>query len=659
MSIDELTVNAIRFLSVEAIEKANSGHPGSAMGAAPAVYTLWAKQMKHNPCNPNWENRDRFILSSGHISALLYSMLHIFGYDVTLDDLKNYRKLGSRTPGHPEYGITPGVEISTGPLGQGVANGVGMAIAEAYLAKKFNKPDINLVDHYTYVLAGDGCMMEGISGEAASIAGTLGLNKLIVLYDSNNISIEGNTNITFRENVGKRFEAYCWQVLNVADGNDLEAINKAIEKAKMEKDKPSIIIIKSIIGYGAPKAGTAAVHGSPLGEKDIKSAKKKLNWPYEKTFYVPDEVKEHMGNIKKNFISEYDKWISLKKLYTSKYPELAKEYDKWMNGNIPNYEFNDNKLVEFSEALATRKNSFKMINKYVKNIKNILGGSADLAPSTLTYMDGEGDFSKENRDGRNLHFGVREHAMAAIANGITIHGGLRIFVSTYLVFSDYMKAAMRMSALMKLPVIYILTHDSIGVGEDGPTHEPVEQLLGLRGIPNLTVIRPADGIETAYTWKYALEKKDAPTAIVLTRQSVPSYKITGKDCLKGAYVLKETSENPEILLMASGSEVELIYEAQKELLNIGVNSRIVSVPSFEIFEEQSEEYKEKVMPRSIRKRVAVEASNSLAWYKYVGIYGKVIGMDRFGASGAGKDLFRKFGFTVENVVEISKKLLEK
>ncbi|SMC26718.1 transketolase [Clostridium acidisoli DSM 12555] len=657
MNIDELSINTIRILSIEGVEIANSGHPGTPMGAAPTAYTLWAKNLKHNPNNPNWIDRDRFILSSGHASMLLYSMLNVFGYNLSIEDIKNYRQWKSKTPGHPEYGVTEGVEVSTGPLGQGIANGVGMAISEAYLSEKFNRPKYDIVNHYTYVLAGDGCMMEGISSEAASLAGTLGLGKLIVLYDSNNISIEGSTDIAFRENVTERFKAYGWQTIEVEDGNDVEQINKAIIKAKLEKDKPSLIKIKTIIGYGASNAGTSEVHGAPLGKEGIKNAKKNLHWDYEETFYVPNEVTEHIKKIQSSLQEEENHWNALKSGYDRDYPELSEEFDTWMNNKISKQLIDEDKLKEFEKSMATRQASYIAINKFAKLIPNMIGGSADLSPSNKTYMEGEGDFSKEEYSGRNLHFGVREHAMAAIANGISVHGGLKIFVSTFFVFSDYMKGAMRMSALMGLPVIYVLTHDSIGVGEDGPTHEPVEQLASLRSIPNLTVIRPVDAKETEEAWNYALSRIDGPTALILTRQTVPLYKGTGTQLNKGAYILKDCDKSePDLLLMASGSEVELVYKAADELKNFGISARVINIPSFEIFDKQEDEYKEKVMPNSVRKRIAVEAGASFGWHKYVGLDGKVISIDHFGASAPANILFKKFGFTVDNIVNAAKKM---
>lgn len=657
--IDQLSINTIRLLSAEAIEKAKSGHPGLPLGSAPIAYTLWANGMKHNPQNPGWIDRDRFILSAGHGSALLYSLLHLFGYGITIDDLKQFRQWGSRTPGHPEYGHTVGVETTTGPLGQGIANGVGMAIAEAYLAEKFNKPGYPIVDHNTYCLAGDGCMMEGISSEAASLAGTLGLGKLIVFYDSNNITIEGNTNIAFRENVGKRFEAYGWQVLNINDGNDINILETAIDVAKKEKTKPTLIIVKTQIGYGCPeKQGKASAHGEPLGAENIKATKRFLNWQYDEDFFVPTEVKEHMKDIIENLKSGEYKWNTLKSKYDLEFPDMAKELDMYINRDLPVDLLHDEDFWSFTKEMSTRNASGEIINRLADKIPNLIGGSADLAPSNKTNMKDKGDFSKENRLGRNLHFGIREHAMAAIINGIYLHGGLRPYAATFLVFSDYMKASMRLSALMKLPVTYILTHDSIGVGEDGPTHEPIEQLASLRSIPNMTVYRPADAKETAAAWYYSLTNKNSPTSIVLTRQNVPLYRETGKNALKGAYILKDSEKQvPDLILMASGSEVELIYKAAEKLKEKGIDARVVSFPSFEVFEKQDEEYKNTVLPVSIKKRLAVEAASSFGWHRYVGLEGKIVSIDHFGASAPAKELFKHYGFTVENIVSKAEELI--
>ena len=651
MSIDNLAINTIRVLSAEAIQKANSGHPGLPLGCAPMAYTLWAKQMKHNPKNSKWEDRDRFVLSAGHGSMLIYSLLNIFGYDLSVEDIKNFRQFGSKTPGHPEYKHTDGVETTTGPLGQGICNAVGMAISESYLAEKFNKPNFKVIDHYTYVIAGDGCLMEGISSEASSLAGTLGLGKLIMMYDSNNISIEGSTDIAFREDVAKRYEAYNWQVIKVADGNDTSAINDAIEAAKKEDKKPSIIIVKNIIGYGCPaKQGKAAAHGEPLGADNIIALKENLGWNYE-PFTVPEEVKTHMEEFNKEAATKEATWNKLFEGYKTTYPELAKEWELWFSGKIATDLLEDESFWSFEKPMATRESSGILINRLAKLVPNIIGGSADLAPSNKTYMKDRGDFSAEDRSGANLHFGVREHAMAGIANGIYLHGGLKVFVSTFFVFSDYMKGAIRLSAIMKLPIPYVLTHDSIGVGEDGPTHEPIEQLAALRSIPNMTVFRPADSKEAAAGWYYAVAKAEGPISLILTRQTLPLYEGSGKEALKGGYILKDCEkETPDVLLIASGSEVELIFKAADELKTKGIAARVVSMPSFELFEAQSKEYKESVLPNKVRTRVAVEAATSFGWHKYVGLDGAVISIDHFGASGKAETLFEEFGFTVKNVV---------
>ncbi len=650
--LDRLSIDAIRVLSADAIEKSKSGHPGLPLGSATMAYILWTK-MNHSGKNPNWDNRDRFILSAGHGSMLEYSLLHLFGYGITIEDIKNFRQLGSLTPGHPEYGHTKGVEITTGPLGQGVCNAVGMAIAESHLAEKFNKPGYEVVNHNTYAIVGDGCLMEGISAEASSLAGTLGLGKLIVLYDSNNISIEGNTDIAFREDVAKRYEAYNWQVIKVNDGNDIEAVEKAIEEAKNETTKPSIIIVKNQIGFGCPeKQGKASAHGEPLGTENVKAMKENLGWNQE-DFYVPKEVYSNMDNYINLGIEKEKHWNDLFEDYRNAYPKLAEEYCKWISRTIDSEALLNNKdFWNFEKAMATRESSGIIINRLAELIPNLIGGSADLAPSNKSYMNGKGDFSEENRSGRNLHFGVREHAMAAITNGIYAHGGLKAFCATFFVFSDYMKGAMRLSALMNLPVTYVLTHDSIGVGEDGPTHQPIEQLAALRSMPNMTVFRPADSKETAAAWYYAVTNGSSPTSIVLSRQTLPLYDGSAKRALNGGYIIKDSKkEIPDAILMASGSEVELIYKAADELENQGIDVRVVSIPSFEIFDSQDKEYKESVLPNKVRKRIAVEALSSFGWHKYVGLDGEVISLDTFGASGKAEELFKKFGFTVENVVK--------
>ena len=593
MNTEQMAINTIRLLSAEAIEKAKSGHPGITMGSAPIAYTLWSKFLKHNPENPDWADRDRFVLSAGHGSMLIYSLLHLFGYGLTIDDLKNFRQFGSMTPGHPEYGHTKGVEITTGPLGQGIANAVGMAIAESHLAARFNKDDIKIVDHYTYALCGDGCMMEGVSAEAASLAGTLGLGKLILFYDSNNITIEGSTDIAFRENVGDRFKAYGWHVQKVLDGNDTSAIGKAIEEAKSVTDKPSLIEVKTIIGYGSPnKAGKPSAHGAPLGAEEIKLTKENLGWPYEEEFFVPDEVKEEISNIKKSLKAKEEDWNKLFAKYESEYPELAAEWKKWQENDFAKALYDDEDFWTYTEDKATRQSSEIVLNKAAKFVPNLFGGSADLSPSNMTVMKGREYFSKETPDGSNFHFGIREHAMTAIANGIMVHGGLKPYIAGFFVFCDYMKPSLRLSAIMKLPIVSVLTHDSIGVGEDGPTHQPIEQLAALRSIPNYIVFRPCDTNETAAGWYAALTRKDAPMGLVFTRQKTKLLKETGKNALKGAYILRDSEkEVPDVILMASGSEVGLIYDAYDKLKEKGVEARVVSMPSFELFEEQSEEYK--------------------------------------------------------------------
>jgi transketolase len=659
--LDQLSINAIRVLSADAIQKSNSGHPGLPLGAATMAFTLWTR-MNHNGKNPNWDNRDRFVLSAGHGSMLEYSLLHLFGYGITVEDIKSFRQIGSLTPGHPEYGHTKGVEITTGPLGQGICNAVGMAMAEAHLAEKFNKDNFNIVDHHTYAIAGDGCLMEGISGEASSLAGTLGLGKLIVLYDSNNISIEGDTDIAFREDVAKRYEAYGWQVIKVENGNDIDAISNAIDDAKREKVKPSIIIVKNVIGFGCPaKQGKASAHGEPLGEENIKALKENLRWKLEPSFYVPDEVYKNMDKYITEGVTKERNWDDLFKQYSEVYPELSSEYATWMKNEIDKEALLDNEgFWSFDKEMATRESSGIVINRLANIIPNLIGGSADLAPSNKTYMNDKGDFSAENRRGQNLHFGVREHAMAAIVNGMYAHGGLKVFCSTFFVFSDYMKGAMRLSALMKLPVAYVLTHDSIGVGEDGPTHQPIEQLAALRSIPNMAVFRPADSKETAAAWYYAVTNGETPTSLVLTRQKLPLYEGCPKRALKGGYVIKESKKDtPDVILMASGSEVELIYKAADELAQKGIDARVVSIPCFELFDAQDEIYKESVIPNSVRKRVAVEALTSFGWHKYVGLDGDVISLDNFGASGNANELFKEFGFTVENVVNTVIKVINK
>lgn len=657
-TISQKTINSIRVLAAEVIQKANSGHPGLPLDSAPMAYTLWAKHMNHNPKNPKWENRDRFVLSAGHGSTLLYTLLHLFEYGVTMEDLKSFRQEGSLTPGHPEYGHTVGVETTTGPLGQGIATAVGMAMAEKHLAAKFNKDGYDIVDHYTYALVGDGCLMEGISYEAAALAGTLKLGKLIVLYDSNNITIEGDTNIAFTEDVRARFEAQGFETFLVEDGNDTEAISKAIAQAKANLNKPSLIEIKTQIGYGCPKKqGKASAHGEPLGADNIVEMKAFLGHDGEE-FFVADDVRAHMAELIKAGEAKEDKWNELFADYKKAYPELGAEWDKWHSDEEISLDLYKN-YTDLQGKKATRNASFDVINYMSDLVPNLIGGSADLAPSTKTYMNGKGDFSSEDYVGRNLHFGIREHAMGAIANGIAVHGGLRTFCSTFFVFSDYMKNPMRLAALMKLPVTYVLTHDSIGVGEDGPTHQPIEQLAMLRSTPNMVTFRPADAKETVAAWEYALNSKTEPVAIVLTRQDLPYLEKTGAEAKKGAYVVAGVKpQDADIILIGSGSEVQLVVEAVKELEAEGIKATAVSMSSMDVFEEQSKEYKESILPSNKTKRVAVEALTSFGWHKYTGFEGEVISMDNYGESAPAGVIFKKNGFTVEHVVEVAKNVLK-
>ena len=659
-SIDQRSVDAIRILSADAIQKANSGHPGLPLGAAPAAYTLWAKVMNHNPKNPKWENRDRFILSGGHGSMLLYSLLHLFGYGLTIEDLSNFRQLGSLTPGHPEYRHTTGVEATTGPLGAGMAMAVGMAMAEKHLAATFNKEDFPVVDHYTYVLGGDGCMMEGISYEAFSLAGTLGLSKLIVLYDSNDISIEGGTNIAFRESVMKRFEAFGFQTLRVEDGTDLEAIQAAIEEAKADTTRPSMIEIKTKIGAGCPaKEGKASAHGEPLGVENVAALRQNLGWESETPFEVPADIYDNYAAIAAKKAEVEEAWNALFSAYREKYPEMAALWDQYHDeSNAAFLEQDDEFWNLFDSPQATRNVSGKMINYMKDKIPNLFGGSADLAPSTKTYMNDAGDFSKETPEGRNLHFGVRELSMAAIGNGICLHGGLRPYVSTFFVFSDYVKPMARLSALMQIPLTYVLTHDSIGVGEDGPTHEPIEQLAMLRALPNFYAFRPADARETAAAWCFAANSTRIPTALILSRQNLPQLDGSGKGALKGGYILADsTKATPDALLIATGSEVQLAVEAREKLLADGIDARVVSMPCMDLFNDQPAEYKEQVLPSAVTVRVGVEALTSFGWERYIGLTGKFVGMTGFGASGPGGKLFEYFGITTDAVVAAVKEQL--
>lgn len=661
----QTTINAIRILSAEAIQKANSGHPGLPLGSAPIAYTLFQNFLKFNNKDAKWDDRDRFILSAGHGSMLEYSLLYLYGFGLKKEDLMNFRQLGSKTPGHPEYGHTVGVETTTGPLGQGIANAVGMAVAEAHLAAKFNREGFPVVDHYTYALCGDGCLEEGISYEACSFAGTHGLGKLILFYDDNDITIEGDTDITFKEDVAARFKAQNWQVVNVDlvnNPDNVMMIANAIRKAQKETAKPSVIICKTKIGYGSPLEGSQKCHGAPLGAENLQKTKEKLGWPCTEAFEVPEEVLRHTAQAGRRGAKKEREWKAMFAEYEKAYPELAKEYKAAMAGELPDLA-NMKDLFAFEKPMATRQTSATVLNKIAAVVPSLMGGSADLAPSNLSDMKNTdaityGDFTALNKGGRNMHFGIREHAMAAIANGMQLHGGLRSYCSTFFIFSDYCKHAMRLSALMNIPVVYILTHDSIGVGEDGPTHEPVEQLIALRSIPNMKVFRPADGKETAAAWISALTGT-SPTALVLTRQNLPQYENSGLAALKGGYVLDDCEGTPDVLLLATGSEVEQCVGAKAELAKEGIKARVISMPCFEEFEKQTDEYKESVIPSSVKARVCVEAGSPYSWYKYAGEKGEIIGMTTFGASAPAPLLFKKFGFTVENVVEKAKKSLAK
>lgn len=661
--IEQRSINTIRTLSIDAIERANSGHPGLPMGAAPMAYTLFTEFMDHNPKNSTWFNRDRFVLSAGHGSMLLYSLLHLSGYDVTMDDIKSFRQFNSRTPGHPEVLDTDGVEATTGPLGQGVAMAVGMAMAEAHLAAKFNKEDFAVVDHYTYSLVGDGDIMEGISHEAASLAGHLGLGKLIVLYDSNDISLDGDLDRSFSDNTQKRFEAYNWQVLQVKDGNDLDEIRAALKEAKENKNQPTLIEVKTIIGYGSPnKSASSASHGAPLGREEVKLTKEYYKWEHDE-FHVAEEVySDFEDKVAIKGRKSEETWNELIQSYKKKYPELGKDLETAMMNELP--EGWDKDLPAYEpgkDKLATRAASGDMINALANSVPNLFGGSADLASSNNTMMKEFADFGKGNYDGRNIWFGVREFAMGAALNGMALHGGLKVYGGTFFVFSDYLRGAIRLSALMHTPVTYVFTHDSIAVGEDGPTHEPIEQLPSLRAMPNLSVIRPADGNETQAAWRLALESKTKPTVLVLTRQGLPTLPKTEEKASsgveKGAYVISDAKGEPDALLLASGSEVSLAISAQKALLEENIDVRVVSMPSWDRFESQEQAYKAEVIPPHVKKRVAIEMASSFGWERYVGTEGKIIATDRFGASGKGDIVVKEYGFTVENIIKHVKDLL--
>lgn len=658
----ELAIDAIRTLSIDAIEKANSGHPGMPMGAAPMAYTLWAKEMSHNPKNPNWFNRDRFVLSAGHGSMLLYSMLHLFGYDVTIEDLKNFRQWGSRTPGHPEFGHTAGVEATTGPLGQGVAMAVGMAMAERHLAETYNKEDLTIVDHFTYSICGDGDLMEGVSAEAASLAGHLKLGRLVVMYDSNDISLDGDLNLSFSESVEDRFKAYGWQVIRVEDGNSIEEIQKALQAAKADLDRPTLIEVKTTIGFGSPnKSGKSASHGSPLGSDEAKLTKESYGWEHEEPFFVPEEVKEHYKQYADLGADKEADWNETYAAYKAAYPALAEQFERALNGELPeNWE---QSLPDFQAggSLATRESSSQALNAAANVIPQMIGGSADLGCSNKTFINAEKNYGVDGYAARNIWFGVREFAMGAAINGMALHGGVKVFGATFFVFSDYLRPAMRLAALMKLPVTYVFTHDSIAVGEDGPTHEPIEHLAALRAMPGLSVIRPADALETAAAWRLALESTDTPTALVLTRQNVPTLNIDKQVAYegvkRGAYVVSEAASEAVGLLLATGSEVSLAIEAQKELEKEGIHVSVVSMPSWDRFEKQPAAYKESVLPKHLKTRLAVELGASFGWREYIGDQGGTLTIDQFGASAPANVLFEKYGFTAANIVEKYKALL--
>ena len=657
--IDNLSINAIRVLSADAIQKAKSGHPGLPLGAAPIAYELWAHHMNHNPANPDWRNRDRFILSGGHGSLLLYSLLYLYRYgDMTLDDLKEFRQLDSKTPGHPEYRHTVGVEATTGPLGAGMGMAVGMAIAEKHLASVFNKEGYPVIDHYTYALGGDGCMMEGISSEAFSLAGTLGLSKLIILYDSNNISIEGSTDIAFTEDVQKRMESFGFQTLEVADGNDIDAVGKAIEEAKADTEHPSFITIHTEIGYGCPnKQGKASAHGEPLGEENVKEMKETLGWTSQEPFYVPDEVYAHYKELRDALAEKEEEWNKMYAEYCEKFPEMKELMEQYFECDCEAILKDNEEFWKRGEKPeATRAISGRILNTIKDSVPNLMGGSADLAPSNKTYLNDKGDFSADCPSGRNMHFGVRELAMGAIGNGMMLHGGLHSYVATFFVFSDYIKPMARLSSIMKVPMTYVYSHDSIGVGEDGPTHEPIEQLAMFRAMPNFHVFRPCDAVETEAAWYSALTSKETPTAIVLTRQNLAPMAGSSKDALKGGYILEDCEGTPDMILIATGSEVELAAGAKSVLEEKGKKVRLVSIPCVDIFEEQTDEYKERVLPKDVTKRVSVEALSTFGWDRYVGPEGKAIGMTTFGASGPYKTLFEFFGFTVDAIVEAAENL---
>jgi transketolase len=654
-TLDDMCINTIRTLAIDAIEAANSGHPGAPMGLAPAAYVLWTRVLKHHPKNPKWPDRDRFVLSGGHASMMLYSLLYLCGYDLSLDDIKNFRQWGSKTPGHPEFGHTPGVETTTGPLGQGFANAVGMAMAERHLAARFNRDGHEIVDHYTYVMCGDGDLMEGVVSEAASLAGHLGLGRLIAIYDDNHVTIEGDTAISFTEDVARRFEAYRWDVQSVSDGNDLAAIEKAIEAARNETQKPSLIVLRTQIAYGSPhKQGSCEAHGAPLGEEEVRLTKECLGCPIDEVFCVPEEVLQHYRNAMAKGRTAELLWVEKMKAYRNEFPDLAQQWSDALQNTLPDGW--DSGIPDFSatDAIATRAASGKILNALAEKLPNLIGGSADLAPSNNTLIGASHDFQQKAYDGRNIRFGVREHAMGAILSGMALHRGIRPYGGTFLVFADYFRPSIRLAAMMKLPVIYVLTHDSIAVGEDGPTHQPVEHLAALRAIPGLTVIRPADAGETIAAWRQAIEAKDGPTALILSRQKLPILNPGAFDIQtgvsRGAYVLEDAAGNPDLILIASGSEVHLALEARKRLVQKGFEVRVVSMPSWELFDKAPLDYQDKVLPPDVTARLSVEAGISIGWERYVGSRTAIIAIDRFGASAPGATVMEKYGLTVDQVV---------
>ena len=662
-TLDQLCVNTLRFLAIDAVQQAKSGHPGAPMGAAPMAYVLWDRFLKHNPSDPLWPDRDRFVLSAGHASAMLYSLLHLTGYDLPMDELKRFRQWGSKTPGHPEYGVTPGVEVTTGPLGQGFGNAVGMALVERWLATKFNRPGHEIIDHYTYSIVSDGDLQEGVTAEAASWAGTLGLGRIIFIYDDNGISIEGDTDIAFLEDVPRRFEAYGWQVLGPMDGQDIDAVTTAIAEAKAETSKPTLIVCETVIGHGSPnKAGTAGVHGAPLGDDEVVLTKEELGWPYPDPFTIPGEAWEHLSKARERGRQCQDDWRAAVERYRESYPEEARQLHDALSGVLsPGWADGIEGLFTGGGSISTREASGRVMNAIAGAVPNLIGGSADLASSTLTILNSEGHIGPGNFDGRNLHFGVREHGMGAVANGMAAHGGVIPYASTFLIFSDYMRPSVRLASLMGQRVIYVYTHDSIGLGEDGPTHQPIEHLMSLRDMPGLTVFRPADATETAMAWQAALEKDDGPSAIALTRQNLP---VLDRQTLgpaegvrKGAYVLWESGDSPQVIIIATGSEVHIALEAGTVLAGEGINARVVSMPSWELFEAQPREYRDQVLPPDNRTRLSVEAGATNGWARYVGLDGASVGMSTYGASAPGGVLFERFGFTTDRVADEARRLV--